>query len=43
MTGFLAHIRFAALALAVVFLIGVAAPAIAQTDRRIRQSDRELR
>ena len=30
MTGFLAHIRFAALALAVVFLIGVAAPAIAQ-------------
>ena len=30
MTGFLAHIRFAALALAVVFLLGVAAPAIAQ-------------
>lgn len=30
MTGFLAHIRFAALALAVVFLIGVAAPAAAQ-------------
>jgi formate dehydrogenase subunit gamma len=38
MTGFLAHIRFAALALAVVFLIGVAAPAIAQQPTSVNPS-----
>jgi formate dehydrogenase subunit gamma len=37
MTGFLAHIRFAALALAVVFLIGVAAP-IAQQPTSVNPS-----
>jgi formate dehydrogenase subunit gamma len=38
MTGSLAHIRFAALALAVVFLIGVAAPAIAQQPTSVNPS-----
>jgi formate dehydrogenase subunit gamma len=38
MPGFLAHIRFAALALAVIFLIGVAVPAQAQQPNSVNPS-----